>query len=160
MKIIQLNQLTIEKITSNRQVIVKKFKYNSGHIVELTPHSLKRVSGRKGEKKKNLFENTAVKVAHLFCAKIGIEGFRGVKSRVAIRFNQENVIVILSLDSMASETEYTVAVATVWNMNLGEFFFRNGMPIYDMSFSFEKGFEVQGAPINSYTVQEKFYWER
>ena len=154
-----VNLPIIKEIITDQGFKVKNFKYDSGHVLSLSPHSLDRIKERCEEKSESMFEKAAVKVAHKFCEQKGVKGFFGIRSRIAVRSTKENVIVILSLDSMTSESEFTVDVVTVWNPDKGEFFFRRGMMIYDLDFSFEEGYEVKKAPKGTFTLQRK-HWKQ
>lgn len=155
----KINLPIVEEIITDRGFKVKNFKFENGHVLSLSPHSLDRIKERCEEKSEYMFEKAAVKVAHTFCEQRGVKGFFGIRSRIAVRSIKENVIVILSLDSMTSETEFTVDVVTVWNPDKGEFFFRRGMMIYDLHFSFEEGYKIEKAPQGTFKLQQK-HWKQ
>lgn len=155
----QQNNFTVNELIMNHGDIRKNYHFSDGHVVSFSSHSLERIEGRCGIKDREVFQHTAVKIANIFCKKLGVQAFRRIGSRVAVRSEKEGMIVILSLQEKISESDYTIAVVTVWNTSLGEFFFRRGMTIYDVKMSLMSGYHIEKAVYGTFKLQSKFYWE-
>ena len=132
------------------------YKRRGSFTIRLSSHALGRIEKRKGLK--IAFKDAAFATSDLFAQNMQIDEYEEGE-RLAIRSEEDGIILILTIEKKYSETDWVLCVCTVWNNELGTFYFRRGMKIYDFSLTHE-GPTFSEADESTIQWQDKHVFEK
>lgn len=124
--------------------------------IRLSSHALERIEKRKGQLV--AFKDATYAISDLFAQNMQIDEYNE-GDRLAIRSEEEGIIIILTIEKKYSETDWVLCICTVWNNDLGTFYFRRGMKIYDFMLTNE-GVMFTEADEETVQWQDKYVFEK